>query len=386
LDQEIKDTEEIIQTRIKLSDCQISIRDVLGLERLVSARSRLQERKPQSRAEMLLRWLDDVVRPGRIVGIGRSGKRLVMVTNRFNGNVQGVREDGRGASFPLESIGRVYSPVYSLRDDSIEQAFEQIQTNGRNLVLNEPRLRDANTQDAEALSVLDDAIDSFTSVASNNGETQKCRDTLWSLLTEAESIERSIQQKDRLQAEVWQPFDQRARVLSAFGYLEYEKEKVTERGRWLADLRIDRPLVVGEALESGLFKTLDVVRIGAVMAALTADEERDYGDLELEDSLIGSLTQFEEVGFRVSSEEWKYGIEPAPELNFSAAGALARWASGADWASVVRLTKAEEGDLFRMFSRTGEALLQIAGLRRAHPDAASIAAAAAEKILREPVR
>jgi ATP-dependent RNA helicase HelY len=386
LDQQIKNTEEIIQKRIKLSGCQISIRDVLGLERLVSARSRLQERKPQSRAEMLFRWLDDVVRPGRIVGIGRSGKRLVMVTNRFNANVQGVREDGRGASFPLERIGRVYSPVYSLRDDSIEQAFEQIQTNGRNLVLNEPRLRDANSEEAEALSVLDDAIDSFTSVASNNRETQKCRDTLWSLLTEAESIERGIQQKDRLQAEVWQPFDQRARVLSAFGYLEYEKEKVTERGRWLADLRIDRPLVVGEALESGLFKTLDVVRIGAVMAALTADEERDYGDLELEDSLIGSLTQFEEVGFRVSSEEWKYGIEPAPELNFSAAGALARWASGADWASVVRETKAEEGDLFRMFSRTGEALLQIAGLRRAHPDAASIAAAAAEKILREPVR
>ncbi len=386
LDQQIKGTEETIQTRIKLSGCQISMSDVLGLERVVSARSRLQERRPQSRAEMLFRWLDDVVRPGRVVGIGRSGKRLVMVTNRFNGNVQGVREDGRGASFPLERIGRVYSPVYSLRDDSIEQAFEQIQTNGRNLVLNEPRLRDANTEEADALSVLDDAIDSFTSAESNNGETQKCRDTLWSLLTEAESIEKSIQQKDRLQGEVWQPFDQRARVLSAFGYLDYEKEKVTQRGRWLADLRIDRPLVVGEALESGLFKTLDVVRIGAVMAALTADEERDYGDLELEDSLVGSLTQFEEVGFRVSSEEWKYGIEPAPELNFSAASALARWAGGADWASIVRETKAEEGDLFRMFSRTGEALLQIAGLRRAHPEAASIAAAAAEKILREPVR
>ena len=386
LDQQIKETEEIIQKRIKESACPISLRDVLGLERLVSARSRLQERKPQTRAEMLFRWLDDVVRPGRVVGIGRSGKRLVMVTNRFNGNVQGVREDGRGASFPLERIGRVYSPVYSLRDDSIEEAFEQIQTNGRNLVLSEPRLRDANTEEVETLSKLDDAIDSFTSTESNNVETEKCRDIIWSLLTEAETIERSMQQKDRLQEEVWQPFEQRARVLASFGYLDYEKEKVTDRGRWLADLRIDRPLVVGEALESGLFKTLDAVRIGAVMAALAADEDRDYGDLELEDSLVGSLTQFEEVGFRVSSAEWKYGIEPAPELNFSAAGALARWASGADWASVVRETKAEEGDLFRMFSRTGEALLQIAGLRRAHPDAASIAATAAEKILREPVR
>ena len=36
--------------------------------------------------------------------------------------------------------------------------------------------------------------------------------------------------------------------------LDYESEQVTERGRWLADLHIDRPLLVGEALESGLFQ------------------------------------------------------------------------------------------------------------------------------------
>jgi hypothetical protein len=52
----------------------------------------------------------------------------------------------------------------------------------------------------------------------------------------------------------------------------------------------------------------------------------------------------------------------------------------------VRETRAEEGDLFRMLSRAGEALLQIAGLRRAHPEAAKIAAVAAETVLREPVR
>jgi superfamily II RNA helicase len=175
-------------------------------------------------------------------------------------------------------------------------------------------------------------------------------------------------------------------VLASFGYLEFEAEKVTERGRWLADLHVDRPLIVGEALESGLFKTLDPARMAAVLAALSADEDRDYGEIELDDSLVSSLSQFEDVGFRVSSEEWKYGIEPSPELNFSAAGASGRWASGADWNTLVRETRAEEGDLFRMLSRAGEALLQIAGLRKAHPEAARIAAVAAETVLREPVR
>ena len=175
-------------------------------------------------------------------------------------------------------------------------------------------------------------------------------------------------------------------MLAVFGYLEFETEKITERGRWLADLHIDRPLLVGEALESGLFNSLEFNRIAGVVAALTADEDRDYGQLELEDALVNALARFEDIGFKVSTEEWRLGIEPAPELNFSAAAAATRWATGTEWTTLVRETGAEEGDLFRMLSRTGEALLQIAGLRRTHADAARIAAVAADAILREPVR
>ena len=57
------------------------------------------------------------------------------------------------------------------------------------------------------------------------------------------------------------------------------------------------------------------------MAALTADEDRDYGELELEDEIVTSLSRFEDIGFKVSAEEWKHGVDPAPDLNFSAAGA-----------------------------------------------------------------
>jgi superfamily II RNA helicase len=386
LEADIQQSQLEIERKLTAARCDVAPSRVLGLERLVSARARLQERKPQTRAEVLHRWLNDVVRPGRIIGIGRSGKRLVMVTNRFNDTVQGVREDGRGASLPLSRIGRVYDPLYQLNEDAIEQAFEEIQTRGSELVLQEPRLRDADSEDGKALNLLDDAIESILSPDLQDADRQGCKEAIWAALVDAENIHRAENQRDRLREDVWDPFEQRARVLASFGYLDFEAEKVTERGRWLADLHIDRPLIVGEALENGLFKTLDSVRMAAVMAALTADEDRDYGELELEDALVASLTQFEEVGFRVSSEEWKFGIEPTPELNFSAAGAVARWATGAEWATVVRETRAEEGDLYRMFSRTGEALLQVAGLRRAHPEAASMAATTAESILREPVR
>ena len=151
-------------------------------------------------------------------------------------------------------------------------------------------------------------------------------------------------------------------------------------------MRVDRPLLIGEALQRNLFASLAETEVAALVAALAADEDRDYGELELEDSIVSLLIKFEEVSFEVSNEEWKQGIEATPEINFSAAAAAALWARGADWPFLVHETRAEEGDLIRLLSRTGEALLQIAGLREKHAEAAKLAAQAAEIVLREPVR
>jgi len=375
-----------IELQLKAAGCDLPLSVVIGFERLVSARTRLQETRPQTRAEVVHRWLDEVVQPGRVVGIGRSGRRLVLITEKRAGNVRGIREDGRSASFALERIGRVYAPVYRQSDEFVEEAFADVRQRGKELLLPEPRLRDAQGEEGDAISALDDRIESILPVALAAEDKLRCTQALWTVFSDAEALERATRRSERLRAEVWEPFHRRARVLATFGYLDFDAEKITERGRWLADLHVDRPLLVGEALEAGLFKALEFHRLAGVMAALTADEEREYGPLELEDSLLNALSQFDETGFKVATEEWKLGIEPSPELNFSAAAAAARWATGAEWSELVRETGAEEGDLFRMLSRTGEALLQIAGLRHAHPDAARVAAVAADAVLREPVR
>jgi superfamily II RNA helicase len=377
------ESEQKIRNALKEAGCDIPTSVVLGLERLIGARARLQEAKPQTRAEVFYRWLNEVVKPGRVVGIGRSGRRLVMVTEKRDGNVRGFREDGSSASFPQERIGRVYSPVYRLKEEEIERAFDEIRARGPELVLAEPRLRDADAEETDALKIVDESIENLLP---SNVDKQRCTDVIWQLHTTAEDYERASRRIDALREEVWLPFEQRAKVLAIFGYLDYEQEKVTDRGRWLADLHIDRPLLVGEALENDLFNSLAPKELAGIMAALTADEDRDYGELELDDDVVTSLSRFEDIGFKVSAEEWNHGLEPAPELNFSAAGAAVRWAGGTDWSQIVRETRAEEGDLFRMFSRTGEALLQIAGLRRSHPQAANMAATVAEMVLREPIR
>jgi ATP-dependent RNA helicase HelY len=381
-----EDNEQHIRAKLALVSGHLPVSAIRGLERLASVRSRLLANVPQTRREMLLRWLDKTVQPGRIVSIGRSGRRLVLVTSRREGGITGFREDGRPASFPLERIGRIFAPVFSVHQDKIDDAFAEIRARESHLALPEPRLRDARGGEEDSVKLINDLIDSLRPSQLSETERAATVEAMWSLQPEAAAIARAERRIESLRAQVWEPFERCARVLDHFGYLDFSREHVTDRGRWLADLHVDRPLPVGEALQRGLFASLDATRATALVAALAADEDRDYGQLELGDPVVSLLAQFEQIAFDVSTEEWKQGIEAAPEINFSAAAAAAHWAHGIDWARLVYETRAEEGDLVRLLSRTGEALLQIAGLRESHPEAAHTADAAAEIVLREPVR
>lgn len=386
LERERDEAERRIREQLDRAGCELPVSVARGLERLASARARLLEKLPQTRAEVLFGWLDEAVVPGRVVGVGRSGRRLVLVARRRGGgNVIGVREDGRSASLTLERIGRVYEKIYPLDEESIEKAFDDVRA-GRNQPLDEPRLREAREYEDDAVRLIDDMIDSLGAGRLSEADRSRCAESLWSVIADAERVERSEQRIEALRSEVWQPFERRARVLASFDYLDLAAERVTERGRWLADLHVDRPLLVGEALQKGLFASLDLVQASGLMAALASDADRDYGELPLEDSLVTTLADFEEIAYRVATEEWNQGLEPTPEINFSAAATAASWASGKEWSELVTETRAEEGDLVRMLSRTGEALLQIAGLWKAQPTAARTAERAAEAILREPVR
>lgn len=366
--------------RGELSQANFSVSDALALERLASARTRLIEGTPQTRREMRQRWLNQVAQPGRVISIGRSGRRLALITARSHDGVTAAREDGRFTSFPLQRIGRVFAPVFSTRPEKMDAAFDQIHAGGNELLIAEPRLRDAQTGEEDSIKLLSDLLDSIT------GNDKKSADLIWSLQTEAAAIESAERQIDNLRREIWDPFERCARVLNHFGYLNFASQQVTERGKWLADLRVDRPLLIGEVLQRDLFDSLSVADASALIAALVADEDRVYGEVEIDERIVGLLLKFEEVSFEVSTEEWKQGIDATAEINFSAAAAAALWAGGAEWSRLVYETRAEEGDLIRLLSRTGEALLQVAGLTTTHARAARLAAQAAETVLREPVR
>jgi ATP-dependent RNA helicase HelY len=378
-------SEERIRVKLENAGCGLSSSLALGLERLSSARSHLLESLPQTRFEVFLQWLDEVVSPGHIVGVGRSGKRLVLVTRRRGDSVIGIREDGRAAKFALDRIGKVYAGKYALKDNAVKSAFEDVRA-GNDQILTEPKLQEARGLEDDAVKIINDLIDSLVPDQISEDKRTACSEALWSVIEDARDVESAERRVAALRAEIWQPFERRAAVLASFGYIDLDAERVTDSGRWLADLHVDRPLLVGEAVRHGLFSALEAPGVAGLMAAVASDEERDYGDLDMDEQILASLGEFDKVAYTVSTEEWKHGIEPESEMNFSAAATASHWVNGIEWNELVRETRAEEGDLVRMLSRTGEALLQIAGLHKAQPMAARAAAAAAEAVLREPVR
>ncbi len=353
--------------------------DVSGFERLSSARGRLEEMIPLSRAELRHGWLEENVLGGRIISQGRGGKRLYIVINVHGEKVTAMRDDGQGASIALERVSRVFTNIYPFKEKSIERAFfETIE--GKNLPVEEPRLSTKRTDSDGAAELIGSLMDKI----SNSDKARS--EFLWSSATEAAALEKQQRDIEFLYGEIWLPFERRAKILDHFGYIDFRLEQVTESGKWLADVRVDRTLLVGEALRRGILNDLSPKTLAGLMAALAADSDRNYGDLYLSNELLDVINNFEDIIYDVSNVEWKFGIEPSEEINLSAAAAAERWAGGIGWEDLVKRTAAEEGDLFRLLARTGEALMQIAHLKKSNPAAAEIARTTAEILLREPIR
>src|SRR5687767_13380234 len=298
-----------LKKKIENNEFGLTVDSARGFERLTNARMRLQEKIPATRAEIRHNWLKENVTAGRIVTKGKSSDRFFLVLNVFGEKVVAMREDGQGATLQLSNIGRVFSKTYRLEEKSLDEAFYDIHEN-KNPALDEPKLSLHKTDSDEAEEILSRAIESLLPEDLSEDARRRSAQLLWETWDDAEYLEKTDRDVEILRSEIWLPFEHRAKVLDYFGYLDFAAQKVTETGKWLADLRVDRPLLVGEALKHGLFEKLGTKHVAGVMAALAADSDRNYGELHLSDEILDVLSEFEEIVYEVSSAEWKLGVEP----------------------------------------------------------------------------
>ena len=374
-----------LQNKLEKSAFGYSVEDARGFERLTSVRSRFEENLPARRFEIRRNWLEENVTAGRIVTKSRNGKRFFLVLSVFGEKVVTMRDDGQGATLSLSHIGKVYAKKYPVKEESLEKAFDEIH-DGKNPPVDEPKISDYKDKNDDAVEIINRLIDLFIPTNAGEDDKKNALGFLWETWNDADFLQKTERDIEALKSEIWIPFENRARVLDYFNYLDFQKQKVTGSGKWLADLRVDRPLIVGEAMRRGLFEKLEIKQFAGLMAALAADSDRNFGELYLSDKLLEVMGKAEEIIFDVSNVEWKNGVEPAPEMNFSAAATVETWADGMSWSDLVYETKAEEGDLVRLLSRTGEALMQLGYLKDSNAETAALARQTADIIMREPIR
>ena len=385
LEKEIEIRQGNIRKTLDRKDLGVTFDDAKGFERLLSARTRQQESIPITRNEMRNFWLKNNIQSGQIISKGKRGKQFLLVMSVYGDMVSTIKENGHGLEVPINRIHKVYEKRYPMNEDSIEKAFLDIYE-GRNSALEEPKSFDRSENTDTAIDLLDSLVESLIPESLDADLVESAQELLWETWNDSQPMQKSIRNIAILKNEIWLPFENRARVLDYFGYLDFSSQKVSNEGKWLADLRIDRPLLIGEILKEGIFEKLDISQIAGLMAAFAADADRDYGNLPISEDLLDTLKNAEVMVHKVTSIERRFQVVMLNEINYSAAAAAENWTKGMSWADVVWETRAEEGDLVRLFSRTGEALIQVANLRNSKPEAASIARKTSEVILREPIR
>ena len=134
--------------------------------------------------------------------------------------VTGMKEHGQSVTFSLSNVKRVYEKTYALQDDSLDDAWVDVQTGG-NRIINEPAYALERDDSEAAEAIVEEAIDGMLP----ENERDAAHELLVTLTPDADYVERKSREIESLRRGIWQPFLNRARVLEKFGYLDIAAEK-----------------------------------------------------------------------------------------------------------------------------------------------------------------
>jgi ATP-dependent RNA helicase HelY len=187
--------------------------------------------------------------------------------------------------------------------------------------------------------------------------------------------------------DLWQSFQRHLRFLQKTGFVEKDGT-LTPDGYWASKLRLDQPLLIAEAIRKrGLSGTDPGLLAGGLApfvwdrrqeVLLRTDEQHDWSEMEgFFDRVLASIDALRKRKIRAGFDD--------PIIFFWPALALYTWTGGISWEELLAVVPIDEGDMASLIMRTADHLRQVAGLADTHPDLASCARKAIERVLREPV-
>ena len=184
---------------------------------------------------------------------------------------------------------------------------------------------------------------------------------------------------------LWKDFRRHLAFLKAEGFVGGE-DRLTGDGLWASRLRLDHPLLIAECLRKDVFPRGDAALLAGIIAPFVYDGDLDVKINRKEmprrlkslyDRVISTLTPLTE---RMQESGFQTG-----RLPLWTAVLMFHWARGMPWDRIIDRMGIAEGDLTMLISRTADNLRQIASLKDTHPEMATLAFDARDKILREPV-
>ena len=162
--------------------------------------------------------------------------------------------------------------------------------------------------------------------------------------------------------------------------------KLTDDGLWASKLRVDHPLLLAEGFRRRLFPDDDPALLAAIMVAFV--NERETNDsidrTVLPDALKNTYFNIRQALLPFMAEMSDCGFATRP-MYLRPAVSMYAWCTGKEWEYVQRLSEMEEGNLVMLMLRTADHLRHVRALKDVFPEAAAMAAAAIDLILREPV-
>jgi ATP-dependent RNA helicase HelY len=186
---------------------------------------------------------------------------------------------------------------------------------------------------------------------------------------------------------LWVDFQRHLVFLKETGFVDPE-DRLTWEGRYAAQLRLDHPLLVSEAIRSGVFEGADAETLAGMIATFVVGgehREEPEGVLRVQSRELTQRVTRMKRELKDLLRALKRGGFETPEIPVWPAVAVYLWAQGLSWEGLTRAMGMEEGDMAMMIVRTADHLNQVQGLRNSHPDLSDRAREAIPLILREPV-
>ena len=184
---------------------------------------------------------------------------------------------------------------------------------------------------------------------------------------------------------LWQDFLRHLNFLKTTGFVSAD-DGLTPEGNWTSKLRVDQPLLIAEGFRKAVIPQQDADLLAALTAALVNERETDdrIRKEQVPDQLLEAFIKLSKGIKPFATKMIKRGFEVRP-LYFRPSVAIFAWARGESWENVREIAEIEEGDLAMLILRTADNLRHIRNLKHVFPEAATSAAEAIDKILREPV-